>query len=224
MMRKKILSLSLLLSLFAVAGCGKTSDSVPTNPTDTPSAIVKPSDKPTEKPTETPTVKPTEAPTQNPTAAPSVSPSERKTIKLSGLSYTTIGEQVTLTSSVEGVSYTSSNTLVATVANGVVTAVKAGDVIITAHKDGYKDGTFARTILDPVSAVGNTALETSPTVYKTKGVVLAKETTDSSLPIKTAGRMLSMPTERQMQTLSTSVIMWLRRVPLIMVTMASSIS
>lgn len=105
MMRKKILSLSLLLSLFAVAGCGKTSDSVSTNPTDTPSAIVKPSDKPTEKPTETPTVKPTEAPTQNPTAAPSVSPSERKTIKLSGLSYATIGEQVTLTSSVEGVSY-----------------------------------------------------------------------------------------------------------------------
>lgn len=174
MMRKKILSLSLLLSLFAVAGCGKTSDSVSTNPTDTPSAIVKPSDKPTEKLTETPTVKPTEAPTQNPTAAPSVSPSERKTIKLSGLSYATIGEQVTLTSSVEGVSYTSSNTLAATVADGVVTAVKAGDVIITAHKDGYKDGTFARTILDPVSAVGNTALETSSTAYKTKGVVLAK--------------------------------------------------
>ncbi len=174
MMRKKILSLSLLLSLFAVAGCGKPSDSVSANPTDTPSVTVKPTDQPTEKPTETPTVKPTETPTQNPTVAPSASASERETISLSGLSYATIGEQVTLTSSVAGVTYTSSDALIATVADGVVTAVKAGDVIITVHKDGYKDGTFARTILDPVSTVGNTALETSSDVYKTKGVVLAK--------------------------------------------------
>ena len=174
MMRKKILSLSLLLSLFAVAGCGKTSDSVSANPNDTPSATVKPTDQPTEKPTETPTVKPTETPTQNPTITPSASASERETISLSGLSYATIGEQVTLTSSVEGVTYTSSDELVATVADGVVTAVKAGDVTITAHKDGYKDGAFAMTILDPVSTVGNTALETSSDVYKTKGVVLAK--------------------------------------------------
>ena len=223
MMRKKILSLSLLLSLFAVAGCGKTSDSVPTNPTDTPSAIVKPSDKPTEKPTETPTVKPTEAPTQNPTAAPSVSPSERKTIKLSGLSYATIGEQVTLTSSVEGVSYTSSNTLAATVADGVLPLLKQA---MSSSLPIKMDKTVLLLGLSLIQSLQSEIqpLRLLPLLIRPKVLSLPKETTDSSLPIKTAGRMLSMPTERQMQTLSTSVIMWLRRVPLIMVTMASSIS
>lgn len=52
-------------------------------------------------------------------------------------------ETVKLTSSVEGVTWTSSKTDVATVdANGLVTAVGEGSTNITASKNGYRDGTI----------------------------------------------------------------------------------
>ena len=60
-----------------------------------------------------------------------------------------VGETVTLTSNVDGVAYSSSNEQIATVsANGVVTGVGAGSVMITAKKDGYTDGTINLTVRD----------------------------------------------------------------------------
>lgn len=170
-MRKKFRTLS-LLALLVVAGCNKPSE--PSKPS-TPGAVSETA-KPTDKSTEKPTTKPTEKPTDKPTVGPSATVSKtQETIVVSGLKYVTEGESVTLTSTVEGVTWTSSDTTVATIENGVVTAVKAGRTTITAHKDGYKDGTFTINVLDPVKTVGKTTNPTSTDIhYKTKGVVLAK--------------------------------------------------
>lgn len=174
-MRKKFRALS-LLSLLVVAGCNKPSE--PSNPSTqgTVSETAKPTDKPNAKPTDKSTDKPTEKPTDKHTVGPSATVSKtQETIVVSGLEYATEGENVTLTATVEGVTWTSSDTTVATIENGVVTAVKAGRTTITAHKDGYKDGTFTINVLDPVSIVGKTTNPTSTDIhYKTKGVVLAK--------------------------------------------------
>lgn len=58
-------------------------------------------------------------------------------------------ETLQLNSNVAGVTYSSSNTKVATVdANGLVTGVGAGSVTITATKDGCTDGTINLTVRD----------------------------------------------------------------------------
>ncbi len=58
-----------------------------------------------------------------------------------------VGGTVTLTSNVDGVTYSSSDSNIATVsANGVVTGVGAGSVTITATKNGYTDGTIDLTV------------------------------------------------------------------------------
>ena len=58
-----------------------------------------------------------------------------------------VGETVTLTSNVDGVAYSSSDSKIASVsADGVVTGVGAGSVTITAKKDGCTDGTIALTV------------------------------------------------------------------------------
>ena len=65
----------------------------------------------------------------------------RETIVISGETNVTIGNSIALTSSVNGVSWTSSDNEVATVVDGVVTGVSAGEVTITASKSGYNAGT-----------------------------------------------------------------------------------
>lgn len=68
-----------------------------------------------------------------------------------------VGETVTLTSNVDGVTYSSSNKQIATVsADGVVTGVGAGSVTITAKKDGYTDGTIALTVTSDGGSSGGT--------------------------------------------------------------------
>ncbi|MBP5091143.1 MAG: Ig-like domain-containing protein [Bacilli bacterium] len=57
-----------------------------------------------------------------------------------------IDETVKLTASVEGATFTSGNTKVATVSGNVVTAVSAGTAVITAKKEGYKNGTITITV------------------------------------------------------------------------------
>ena len=61
-----------------------------------------------------------------------------------------VDETVKLTSDVEGVTWESANTAVATVdGEGLVTAVSAGSAKITAKKDGYKDGSITITVNAP---------------------------------------------------------------------------
>ncbi|MCR5513874.1 MAG: Ig-like domain-containing protein [Bacilli bacterium] len=62
-----------------------------------------------------------------------------------------IGETVKLTSSVEGVTFASSDAKIVTVdpTTGVVTAVGAGSTTISATKDGYKKGTLSITVNRP---------------------------------------------------------------------------
>lgn len=68
-----------------------------------------------------------------------------------------VGGTVTLTSNVDGVTYSSSNKQIATVsADGVVTGVGAGSVTITAKKDGYTDGTIALTVTSDGGSSGGT--------------------------------------------------------------------
>ena len=56
----------------------------------------------------------------------------------------TLGESVQLTASVDGVTWASSKTDVATVSNGgLVTSVGAGTTNITASKDGYREGSIS---------------------------------------------------------------------------------
>lgn len=68
-----------------------------------------------------------------------------------------VGGKLQLTSNVTGVTYSSSNSKVATVdaTTGVVTGVAAGSVTITAMKDGYTDGTINLIINNS----GNTVYE-----------------------------------------------------------------
>lgn len=172
-MKKKILSLSFLLSLFAFAGCSpKTSGSLTSDEKPTVSETAHPTDKPTDKPTEKPTEKPSDSASASEKGSESAS--VKQEIVLSGLKYASVGEQVTLSSNVEGVSYSSSDATVATVDNqGVVTALKAGNATITATKDGYVDGTKDITVVDKVSTVGKVD-NTTGTAFSTKGIVLAK--------------------------------------------------
>ena len=61
-----------------------------------------------------------------------------------------VEETVKLTSDVEGVTWESANTAVATVdGEGLVTAVSAGTAKITAKKDGYKEGSITITVNAP---------------------------------------------------------------------------
>lgn len=102
----------------------------PTNP---PKPTQAPTQKPTQAPTQAPTVKPTQAPTQPATQAPTQPVAETLSINASSATvYRGCYYHVVATSNTS-VSFTSSNTSVATVnSKGVVTALSTGTVTITA--------------------------------------------------------------------------------------------
>ena len=83
----------------------------------------------------------------------------------------TKGQTLQLNASVEGVTWESSKTDVATIdANGLATSVGAGSTTITAKKDGYRDGTFNLKVeLEKivVTASGSTELLIGETVTLT---------------------------------------------------------
>lgn len=59
----------------------------------------------------------------------------------------TVGETIKITSSVEGVTFSSRDETVGTIAaDGTFTALKVGSTAITAKKDGYKNGTITLTV------------------------------------------------------------------------------
>ena len=60
-----------------------------------------------------------------------------------------IGNTIQLTADKDGVTWTSSNESIATVANGLVTTKALGSVKITAKKEGFKDGSFNITVTRP---------------------------------------------------------------------------
>ena len=60
-----------------------------------------------------------------------------------------IGNTIQLTADKDGVTWSSSNESIATVANGLVTTKALGSVKITAKKEGFKDGSFNITVTRP---------------------------------------------------------------------------
>lgn len=60
-----------------------------------------------------------------------------------------IGGTIQLTADKDGVTWSSSNESIATVANGLVTTKALGSVKITAKKEGFKDGSFNITVTRP---------------------------------------------------------------------------
>ena len=88
-----------------------------------------------------------------PAAVPSSSVMERISITQAESKKTMVMEEtLQLTSSVTGVTWTTSDAKIATVdANGLVTAVGAGDVTITAKKEGYRNGTYSITVTRPAA-------------------------------------------------------------------------
>ena len=60
-----------------------------------------------------------------------------------------VGNTIQLTADKDGVTWTSSNESIATVANGLVTTKALGSVKITAKKEGFKDGSFNITVTRP---------------------------------------------------------------------------
>lgn len=146
--------------MFSVAGCGnKTSETTkPSEPIVSDSSAAESSGKASEEPTPEPV-------TDSTTPEPEV-------ISINGYSIVSVGESVTLTATVDGATWTSSDDTVATVSNGNVTALKAGTVVITAAKSGCTAGELTLTVVDNVATVGNTSNKSGAS-YTTKGVVLS---------------------------------------------------
>ena len=71
------------------------------------------------------------------------------TVTASGEKDILVGGTVTLTASEQGVTWTSSNPEVATVANGVVTGVKLGSTTIKASKEHFNDGSVTINVVRP---------------------------------------------------------------------------
>ena len=71
------------------------------------------------------------------------------TITASGEKDILVGGTVSLTASEQGVTWTSSNPDVATVANGVVTGVKLGSTTIKASKEHFNDGSVTINVVRP---------------------------------------------------------------------------
>lgn len=126
-----------LLLVLSVIGLPIMTFAEEENPTPTPSE--SPTPTPTVSPTPTPTVEPTPSDTPKPTPTPT--PTEKpveKTIKLDKTNVEAVpGAAINIKATVTGVEnakikWSSSNTSVATVNNGVVKALKSGNVTITA--------------------------------------------------------------------------------------------
>lgn len=126
-----------LLLVLSVIGLPMMTFAEEENPTPTPSE--SPTPTPTASPTPTPTVEPTPSDTPKPTPTPT--PTEKpveKTIKLDKTNVEAVpGAAINIKATVTGVEnakikWSSSNTSVATVNNGVVKALKSGNVTITA--------------------------------------------------------------------------------------------
>ncbi len=121
----------------------KCAVSVSTNvlPTEAPTQVVTvaptvaptqaPTVAPTEKPTQAPTVKPTQAPTQAPTTKPTVA-DDKITLSESEARLYVGTQHILKAKSNSTVTWTTSNSSVATVSNGVVTLKSAGTAVITA--------------------------------------------------------------------------------------------
>jgi len=130
-MGKFTITLLLVLSFIGLPMITLAEEEIPT-PTETPTPT------PTEVPTPTPTEAPVPTPTTTPEPTPTEKPTEKKSIRLDKTNVEAVpGAAVNIKATVTGVEnakikWSSSNSAVATVNNGVVKTLKPGNVIITA--------------------------------------------------------------------------------------------
>lgn len=120
----------------------------------TVSSLVAPTVTATQKPTSTPTVKPTVTPTTKPTSTPTQTPTINNALTISQTKATIyVGNDYLLKATSDlAVSWKSSNTSVATVANGLVVAKAAGTATITASTSS-KSVSCTITVKSPTTSV-----------------------------------------------------------------------
>lgn len=166
-MRKKFRALS-LLSLLVIAGCNKPSE--PSNPS-TQGAVSE-----TAKPTDKPTVGPSATVSQGQQSTTVVN----KTRTIKGQDLVTEGETITLSTELSGtetpaITYSVDNTELAQIVNGnKLKGLKAGEVHVTAHRQGYTDSVLAINILNNITAAKASENGTDVTL---KGIVKASDNT-----------------------------------------------
>ena len=133
-------------------------------PTNVPIPTLTPTVAPTIKPTPMPTSKPTAKPTANPTATPKPKVVTKITLNKSSI-VLEVGKSETLTTSItptdavdKTLKWSSSNSKVATVTNGKVTAVSGGTSTITVTSS---NGISATCIVDVIKShnIENTAVD-----------------------------------------------------------------
>ncbi len=153
-----------------VTGCtAKCAVNVSQNVLPTQPQTQPPTQKPTQPPTEKPTQKPTEpVPTQKPTTA-----TETLTISESSVKLYVGTQHILKATSNADVSWSSSDTSVASVSKGVVTVNKAGTATITA-KTSTKKATCTITAIDQKISINSSHSSATITAGKT---FLARSTT-----------------------------------------------
>lgn len=147
-----------------------------TKPTQAPT--VAPTEKPTQKPTVVPTAKPTEKPTEKPTVAPTEKPTtvtETLSISETELRLYVGTQHILKAESNVSVTWSSSDTSVVTVDNGILTFVSEGTATITAKTSTKKATCKVEAVAQKISI---NASHSSATVTAGK-TFFARSTTDS---------------------------------------------
>lgn len=111
--------------------------------------------------------------------APASSQAKAEKIKITaedGKTSLTVGESVKLSSSVEGVSWSLSEEGIISVAqDGTIKALAAGKATVTAHKDGYQDGTISITVKEEKIAITAADNKSSVVIGSTLQLTANKE-------------------------------------------------